>query len=903
MHAHEYGSKQFKHKTNFKDLVVFSDVQQQKIKETAVPSPNIYVEIEKGVQNPNKWFLHINSTLSGEYGDFFLQENPQPVGEISNDFDYDISPENTAFIKSYYDFSLGEISYYKINEKFYIKLWGDILKDDVFFEIQNSSKSKQKEEISIEYDAFITVFVSDNGAKLERAYQNITKVNTHQIVVFIESGGGTNAFGTVFRIHKGKNVKTLPEVDRLTLSKVAKAFGVQVQTNDLSEMIKEELAEEDSLFYLLVTKKLLKGGRIIRWSTKDVFTDISGGLKNASKEVNKLKLGEERWNTAFKDESGSKYNPLLPKLRGEDNLFDVEKFSNDVYKTYIQPAATQATSIAKLLLKKRRFAKLIPFDISKAVEVLDAIPTQLQDFFDSVSNHLLDLYEYINGLLVGLINSIIEFVKSFIDILAMLFDVLNAAIQSAEFFENPASYLSLFAESFENLMDGFVALFTLENLKAIFGFIASMPAYAVKIVFRFLTSDIKVKIDPGALGYYIGFFVGFVASEVATFFLTGGTGTVAKALKETLRSYKALAEIPKKAAKALGGTVQFGIDTFVKLGTIIADFIKDIPKHLKTLRKWIDEFFEGLSKATRTFKDDIYTLFEKLDVAIKKVPQQPLLASGVPVPVGENLYALVKDGKEVFRGSKREVEELAEKLKKLGEADAKKYLDELSNVFITLEEAYKKGYKYRKPILPEIDEIRLLFGENGVDLYSKVTRQVRNIRNTTSSNNKLRDIVLVAGVTSKKYVKEVILHTNFSNKKLEKFLSKSNINRQKSSLEDIKKIYKYFLSEGHIKYDMHPFIEKRLSIHFEKLGELHNGIKHSANYRWRRTGDLPGIHAEVLSLNELLWKVEAKGYKVNDDILKELIGFNRNLSRNKVMVRCGDCNFITHGVKFIEKFI
>ncbi|WP_394420383.1 hypothetical protein [Tenacibaculum mesophilum] len=143
MHAHEYGSKHFKHKTNFNGLVVFSDVQQQKIKETAVPSPNIYVEIEKGVQNPNKWFLHINSTLSGEYGDFFLQENSQPVGEVLNDFDYDISPENTAFIKSYYDFSLGEISYYKINEKFYIKLWGDILKDDAFFEIQNSSKSKQ----------------------------------------------------------------------------------------------------------------------------------------------------------------------------------------------------------------------------------------------------------------------------------------------------------------------------------------------------------------------------------------------------------------------------------------------------------------------------------------------------------------------------------------------------------------------------------------------------------------------------------------------------------------------------------------------------------------------------------------------------------------------------------------
>ncbi|CAL2091551.1 protein of unknown function [Tenacibaculum sp. 190524A02b] len=86
-------------------------------------------------------------------------------------------------------------------------------------------------------------------------------------------------------------------------------------------------------------------------------------------------------------------------------------------------------------------------------------------------------------------------------------------------------------------------------------------------------------------------------------------------------------------------------------------------------------------------------------------------------------------------------------------------------------------------------------------------------------------------------------------------------------------------------------------------GEFHNGIKNSSNYIWRRTGDLPGIHAEVLSLNEILWRIESKGYKINDDVLKELIGFNRNLSRNRVIIRCGDCNFLTHGIQFIEKFI
>ncbi|SEC37695.1 hypothetical protein SAMN04489761_2822 [Tenacibaculum sp. MAR_2009_124] len=361
--------------------------------------------------------------------------------------------------------------------------------------------------------------------------------------------------------------------------------------------------------------------------------------------------------------------------------------------------------------------------------------------------------------------------------------------------------------------------------------------------------------------------------------------------------------MPFKAGRLVGKTVKFGIDTFTRLIAVIAYFIKNIPKHIDTLKGWIDEFIESLAKITRVFSDDVYKLYEKLGITIKKVPQQPVLASGIPVPVGDNLYALVKEGKEVFRGSKIEVEELAEKLKGLDDAEAKKYLDELRSRQIPFHRVYEKGYVYDKPIIPALDEVKILYGDKGVELYNTVTRQVRNFRKKSKFKNSLRDVVLVAGVTSKKYVKDIVMHTNFSNKKLNKFLSKSGINRQTSKLGDVKKVYKYMLSEGHIKYDIHPFLENRLKLHFEKIGEFHNGVKHSSNYSWRQTGDLPGIHAEVLSMNELLWRIEAKGYKISDELLKEFIGFNRNLLRNRVMIRCGDCNFMTHGIEFIEKFI
>lgn len=225
-----------------------------------------------------------------------------------------------------------------------------------------------------------------------------------------------------------------------------------------------------------------------------------------------------------------------------------------------------------------------------------------------------------------------------------------------------------------------------------------------------------------------------------------------------------------------------------------------------------------------------------------------------------------------------------------------KYLDNL----VESNNSYRKGYNYQKPYLPKLNEIKKLFGEHGVKLYNEVTRNVRRYRNTFK-NNELRHRVLVSGVISRKYIKGIITHTNFPKNKLNIFLKERNINRLTATLDDIKSIYKHMLKEGHIKYDLHPFIEKRLKVHFDKLGPYHNGIKHT-NYNWRQTGDLPGIHAEVLSLNELLWKIEAKGYSITDDILIDIIGFNRNFISNNVMIRCGDCNFITRGISFIEKF-
>ncbi|CAL2080645.1 EndoU domain-containing protein [Tenacibaculum sp. 190524A05c] len=689
MYAYEYGVKHFKHKTNFENLVVFSDVLQDKIQETKPPSENIYIEIEEGFKSPDRWFIHFNSRLSGEYGDFFL-ENNGPTGVISEPLESIPTEEVLAFVNEYIaDFSNEPVPYYKINDKYYIKIDGSLDLDEII--IQANPSPKPRPEQSVEFDAFVTLFVSDNGAKLERAYQSVADINAHQVVIFVESAGGTNAFGTVFRIKKGKNVKTLPEVDRISISQVARAYGVSLETNDLSTMIREELKDETSIFYFITPTELLSiGGRVLRWGSNEVFSAVSGTFKTISEEINTLKLGEQYWKTLDNDKENAKFTSLLPKIDSDDGI-NIEAFAKSIFKTYIEPLSVKATNAVKTILENELIRKIVPFNLDKVIQVLEGIPGILKDFFEAVLDNWIDLYYFINGLIVGLINSIIDFIKSVFDILALLFDVLNAVIQgSTKFFESPGTYFSLLAESFEGLIDAFNNAFTLENLFKFTGFLASLPRLAYAAVVSAANSIANIKIDPGAIGYHLGAIVGFIASEVVTFMATGGTANVAKALKLVLKSYK---DLLNSTVSRVRKTVNFGIDTFVKLVDTLVEFSKNIGKHIDTLKTWINEFIAGLQakvilvgKVAYTFVDPISVLGKAFFNAVRTNVWNKLKRIGVAMLENEEgVYAFFYNGKNIEEGlTKKQAEEFLKdillKLKDKSDDFVKKYLDEIQNI-------------------------------------------------------------------------------------------------------------------------------------------------------------------------------------------------------------------------------
>ncbi|CAL2091563.1 conserved protein of unknown function [Tenacibaculum sp. 190524A02b] len=685
MQTHIYGKKHFKHKTNFGDMVVFSDTLQEKIKDIKPVNNVLFVEIEKGYHLANRWFIHFNRTLSGEYGDFFLAQTPAPTGNTDK-FEFKPTKETAQIIRQHQrKFNNGKVPYYTINGKNYIRLDESLTNYNVFV-----GDNKSKPNYNVEYDAFPTVFISEDGARLEHAYQKINQVNNHEVAVFIERNSGTNAFGTVFRLKVGKNIKTLPETDRIRISEIARAYGVNIKSTELSNMIQQELKNSNSWFYLLLLQGAQGSGKVIRWSTDITLSTLKEGVNTVSKELEQLKLGAEYWKTLTDDgKENPKFKSLLPKLT-KDAIINTETFVKNTYKTYFQPLENKVSYLEKLFKQHAFLGKIIPFNTDKIVSLLQSIPELLQSFFTKVQNSLISFYNFINGLLVGLINSIIEFIKSVFDILALLIGILNGSIQSTKFFENPASYLSLFVESIENTIDSVYNAFTKENFKKLLDFLSNLPKQAGMLLTNITNKIGNTVTDPGAIGYYFGFLVGFIASEVVTFFTTGGTGNIAKALKAVLQSYKSLV---KTTAKTVQKTITFSMNTFVSLVKKILEFSKNVPKHLDTLKAWIDEFIISLQAKAILIDDVAYTFVDPISLFANSVFKlfkanawKKLNSIGVSMLKNEEgLYTFSYKGKDIkhnltIKESKLFLEELLIDNQLYQRQYIDEYLDELVRV-------------------------------------------------------------------------------------------------------------------------------------------------------------------------------------------------------------------------------
>lgn len=229
-------------------------------------------------------------------------------------------------------------------------------------------------------------------------------------------------------------------------------------------------------------------------------------------------------------------------------------------------------------------------------------------------------------------------------------------------------------------------------------------------------------------------------------------------------------------------------------------------------------------------------------------------------------------------------------------------------LLLRIEQNYLKAYlklsEAKYPRTTSISEVTSIYSDHGRKLYLKVNEEWQKTKNLASTNNELRDITLKSGFSHKNYPDLIILRDNISKNEMNKFLKERNwlrtddvsISNSMFDINKIKTIYsKFEINEDYQK--IHPWLEKRIQIHLDKI--ITNKWKidiESAS----RTGHIPGTHAEIRAINELLWRLQnEKGLVITDDIANNILGYNINYINEEIMPRCADCFFISKEFKML----
>lgn len=624
MNTNTYGDAHFKHKTNFGSIVVFSDEEKMLVPEDELSSSyNQYIGIYQN-EETGQWIAKTSDRLSGEYGDFIIKSKDLlPEGNIE-------ATQLTFFLTPDQEVQYGDLNmdYYLIDGKFYIQASATVELQEVVITASGSSGEaiENTQEIvepderiipTVRSDAFITVFVSSDGAKLERAYQQINNVKGSELVIFAEKDDSTNLFGSVFRVLSGNRIDSTSIYPKLELANIMRAYTSDPSLNmvALSDLISKYYEDLNSESIFLWLPRL--GASFIKVIAGFTLQPIGEIMYGIADEIDKgLRLDENSWKATIDGEINTKYDPILPGyglLTNEDN---VEKWTNKINNKFIDPMAKPIKKLIRKLKNNKLTKHFIGNRLDGLLRFIEEIPNYLENVISSIFEFLKNAFEFFNALLVGIINSIVDLLKSVFEILGLICKGLYSLTELAEDVANKTnSYLGLVLESFENLISLVASVFTLENLKAFINFqlfiiktVGKLGVIAIQKAVQFFTED-GSKVEPeipeeesslpyDAIGYYTGYIIGFVAQEVAIFMATAGVGTLAKGIQGAVKSYvelgKAIGRTVKATANKAQRLVSFTIESFLMAVQALKGFAKQIPKHLKSLMAWMDELVDSL---------------------------------------------------------------------------------------------------------------------------------------------------------------------------------------------------------------------------------------------------------------------------------------------------------------------
>lgn len=473
-------------------------------------------------------------------------------------------------------------------------------------------------------DNQLIVMVSSDGAKIDDAYLSVNKVNSNEIVLFIETMEGSNFFGSSVRVRTGSNVNQISGSQRRTIKKLLKAMELDIDEPKIVRILKKHVQNTSDNPIVYYIKKGFLGVNSIIPITLGLPLSILGltGDTIADAIEKDIRLGENRWRYYTKEGEINKDRDLFLPI---DWLVDaITEFSSNenlknTTKGWLSAIEGKANEILQWL--KAEISGLDP-DISKYlngfIEMLSKgfknLIKALKEGIKNIADFTIDRLLFLNGLVVGIINSVLDTIAFIFKAIGFLFNPKTQRENVKNLLNETGATTSFFLEILENGLDIIRKIFSVKTLNAIILFEIQV---AVLLYQSVTNTDPKKALNfnlpkADAVGYFIGFIVGFIIEEIITAMLTAGTLNVAKASQLALKSMKetlqAVKKLPGKIATKLGNIAQRGTTQVVLLISNVRKLVDDIPQILDHLYKWLKKL---LSEAKQLLDDAFNSLFAK----------------------------------------------------------------------------------------------------------------------------------------------------------------------------------------------------------------------------------------------------------------------------------------------------
>ena len=669
-------------------------------------------------EESNQNTIQDNSVFIELENQFTLKKNGVVLSQT--EFEYIKNTELTSIEKTHssIQFSYNEIpiiaDIYKINNQNFVQIPIDIADPHIYAEEQilfgQNIKTKPAKPtlntILKDKKMAVVLFVSTDGAQIERAYQSIDTLYENEIVLFIEKNKGVNTFGSVVRVKTGANIVSLGLFPYKDLSKIVKIYNTDIGSDSFEEILKEHLEDKTEKVYLVKDVFLGFFDKVTSFTTDLTLEALQLVAEEFANGINLLKIDEKSWKYYNQDgtivENPDLFLPGLSLIKqaqsknNQKNELDTSKL-NVIAIAHLEALETilknkvkenQKGSAKESFTKEKAFKKIINL-------VLDALANAKKFLKNPLGKGLElaeDAFVMYNAFLVGLINGLVEAVKGIFDLIALICKGLITLRETGrEVSKNSITYLSLFFEMIENQLEAFINLFSKENLTAILEFFKKCLLFSLTFTTRVLNwvTDDSRPITFDKVGYYLGYIIGIIIEIVLEILATGGASTVVEAIEQLGKSFAGLFKgIIATFSKVAKNGKAFIVDNFIAIFALIREKSKNLKPLLDDFLKFIESVFAQvksfiiLRTVNGTIRLEIIPIQSFVETVLKLVKTKwvnDLNKVGLQIAKAENeIYVFVHKGEEIFRGTKKEAKEaLEEYFKKADKIGLEKYLDDL----------------------------------------------------------------------------------------------------------------------------------------------------------------------------------------------------------------------------------